>query len=128
MLFRFIFIFIFILLTSCELPADRLALMQLRAKMNQTERHYGSITENDCKLRGGIWRGVSNAEYALCDEIPNDAGKQCSDNYECDAFCSTDFIVDPGKKTSGTCFQTFDISGCRQGISNKTSDYPICND
>ena len=126
MLFHVFTLASFILLTSC-VPADRFDLMALDAKMNQTHRTHGTLSKTDCKLQNGIWRGAKNSEFAVCDEIPRDAGKACSDNYECDAFCSTKSIVIPGTKTSGTCFHTFDTQGCRQGISKNIADTPTFN-
>lgn len=124
---RIFTVLLLITITSCVPPADRFDLMDLRAKMNQTHRTHGTLSEADCKLHKGIWRGAKNAESAVCDEIPLDAGKICSDNYDCEAFCSTKSLVIPGIRATGTCFHTFDTKGCRQGISSSIADTPTCN-
>lgn len=125
MLLRIFTLHLLVLLTAC--PADRLEDVDARGKAWKNERRtYGALSETDCKLRNGIWRGVKNAEYAVCDEIPRDAGTPCSDNKECEVFCSTKLAVKAGAKTSGICFNDFVQKACTQSISNGIANPQIC--
>jgi hypothetical protein len=128
MLFRTLTLFLCILLTACPIPADRKEVLEAVSKeMDNQRKTFGALSEADCKLHNGIWRGVKNAEFAVCDETAPDAGNPCSDSSECEVFCSTQLIVEAGSKVSGKCFNDYVAKGCTQSISNGVANPIICN-
>jgi len=127
-LFRIIAFISVFLLTACPGPIDRLEDVEARHdEWVRSKKTFGALSEADCKLHKGIWRGVKNAEFAVCDETAPDAGTPCVDNSECEVFCSTKLTVEAGSKSSGICFNDYVVKGCTQSISNGIANPTVCN-
>jgi hypothetical protein len=88
----------------------------------------GALSQSDCEAVDGIWKGVPEAEYALCVRKATDAGRPCSDGSQCIVGCVMSGSVEVGVKTRGICRGNDSGYGCFQEVRRGIAQDVICND
>lgn len=81
---------------------------------------YFASEEYRCKVSGGHWGQLSLDPQKYCNPATLDAGKECTDESQCDGYCEAKRNAVIGSKDIGMCSEYELESGCTTAIVNGT--------
>ncbi len=90
-----------------------------------------SNNEKECKSQGGEWAVWGEAIDETCNLFTKDAGKECSDSIQCEAYCVVDLPEISMKnlpiEINGVCSARTKLHGCHSPVENGFVNGMICS-
>jgi len=76
------------------------------------------LEEYRCEVSGGHWGRLSLSPQEYCNPATSDAGKECTDESECQGYCEAKRDAVIGSEDVGMCSEFKSYSGCTTAILN----------